>query len=164
MPALGTLVPSLRRKGSTEIAKPPAGWVGSKAGKRGDLVTIDSNGRLDQAVAAGNNVGASTKLAFLKTALASGDAQGTACEAEKFDDDVLLELPVTNDDTAIATTNAMVGKQYELRRTTTTGYYVVNSNATTNVKVEVVAISKRYAVGEVGGTLLCRVLPAARVA
>lgn len=165
MPALGTYpLTALRRKGPPEIAFPPAGWVGSKAGKRGDIVTIDANGRGDQAAAAGANVTSATRVGFLGTAFSASDAQGSTCKIEKFDDDTLLELPATTTDTAVATTNAMVGKQYQLRRTTTTGYYTADTNLTATPVVEVVAISKRYAVGEVGGYFLCRVLPTARLA
>ena len=164
MPALGTFLTALRRKGSTEVAFPPAGWVGSKAAKRGDIVTVDTNGRGDQAAAAGNSFTNTTRIGFMGTAMSASDAQGTACKIEKFDDDTLVELPACTTDTAVATTNAMVGKQYQLRRTTTTGYYVVDTNLTATPVVEVVAISKRYAIGEVGGTLLCRVLSAARLA
>lgn len=165
MPALGTFKYSIRRSGSTDITSPPLGWVGSKAGAKGDLVIL-SSGVVDQAVTTlGNNIGAGARLALLSTpTILSTAPVNTPCEIEKFDDDTLIELPATTGGAATATSTSLIGAQREVKRVTGSGYYTVDVGSTTNNVVEIVAISPRYIAGEVGGTYLCRILPAARLA
>lgn len=165
MPAIGSILPKIRKSGSSDIGQPPAGWVGSKLGRKGDLVQIDSNGRVDQVVAVSTAVtSASPRIAMLQQSVSSSIAQGTVVPIEKFDDDTLLVLQASNaSDAAVATTNAMVGQQYPLRRAAD-GTYVVNTATNTNPVVEVVDRDPAYNLGETGGTLLCRVLPAMRLA
>jgi len=167
MPTLGSVVPVLRKSGSSDIASPPAGWIGSKLGLKGDLVTLDANGRVDQAVAVNVAItSGSPRIAYLSQNVAASVAQNTAVAIEKFDDDTLISLPVSNtsDSAAIPTTLAQVGKQYQLRRTNTTGIYVIDTLLTATPVVEVVGIDPRYPVGENGGLLICRVLAGARLA
>jgi len=168
MPTIGSIVPILRKSGSSDIVSPNLGWVGSKAASKGDLVTIDANGRADQLVAVTTAYTSATggRLGAIDRALTSSAAQGSAVNVEKLDDDTLIALQATNgteSNQAQATTNAMIGKQFPLYRTTS-GVYTVNVTTNTNPVVECVAIDPRYNVGEVGGTLLLRVLPAFRLA
>jgi hypothetical protein len=166
MPATGTMWPVLRRDGASRPRIDTKGkWVGSKLGLEGDLVTKDANGRYDQAVAAGANIGANTKIAFLGGKVAATvAADGQAPPVEKLGDDELLELQaVDGAGAAVATTQAMEGDTLEIKRLAS-GQYAVDTSATANAKVEVIGVSPRYGLGEVGGYLLCRVLPAARLA
>ena len=167
MPSTLTRVVNVYRTGSTDITTPPNGWVGSKLGTKGDLVTLDSNGRVDQAVAAGSNVGANTRLALLNDAVASTVAQGASVGIEKLDDDTLIELPVTSGDSAISTPSTtlptLIGKQYEIRRVTTSGIYTVDTSATTNVKCEVVSLGTVFPTSDNFSTVLVKILSAARI-
>jgi len=168
MPTLGTIPIRIRKSGSTKTQTPPGGWVGSKAGKKGDLVTLDSNGRVDQVVAAGNHItSASDTLAYLSQARVVGDAQGTLTQIDKFDEDTLLAVPACTvsgtTPTAVATTNAMIGQQYPLLRDASSNL-CLNTSTNTNPVCEVVDWSRDYKIGEVGGILLVRILPSQRVA
>jgi len=156
----------LRKKGPSNVAFPPAGWVGSKAGTKGDFITLDSNGRVDQAAAGGSNIGSTTRVALLATpSISSSATAGAACAIEKLDDDTLIELQATSSDSLAATANSMVGKRYEVRRITTELNYTVDTStgASSNPTVEVVEISKRFPVGTSGGTLICRVIGSQRI-
>jgi hypothetical protein len=165
MPALGTHWPYLRSLGGGSPNVMVDGkWVGTKAALEGDLLTIDANGRFDQAVAAGANVGAATKLAFCNQTILSSEAANFTMSAEKFSDENLIELQAVDAAGAVvATAQAKKGDQQEIRRCAN-GQYAVDTATSANAKVEIVGISPRYPVGEVGGYYLCRVLAAARVA
>jgi len=165
MPAVQRLSNTVTRTVTPTLDTPAAGWIGStNTAVLGDFVTIDANGRVTIAVAAGSNVGANTTLALFAGpgSVASGTATGTTVQIEYFDNNTRIELQaVDNAGAPVATTAAMVGDSYELRNVG--GIYCVDTATTTNAKVQVVAISPRYAVGEVGGTLICKVVPAARI-
>jgi hypothetical protein len=163
MPALGTMWPVHRKDGGSAKIDTKGKWVGSKAGVEGDLVTRDANGRYDQAVAAGSNIGANTKIGILNQDVLSTVAADGQVSVERFDDDSVLELQaVDGSGVAVATTQAMVGDSLEIKRLAS-GQYAADTATTTNAKVEVIGISPRYALGEVGGFLLCRVIAAQRL-
>lgn len=107
-----------------------AGWVGSKAGVRGDLVTIDSNGKIDQAAAAGATVGTTVKLGILDTDIASSVAaasdEALAVKYQPIDDQMLLEVQLVTDveaaETALTAAAAHVGDMIGFGRLTDGGY------------------------------------------
>lgn len=164
MPAIGTVVPRLHRTGASKIDT-NGKWVGSKLGKKADLVTIDANGRYDQVVAASNAItSASGRIAALGQGIKASVLVDTKCQAEKFDDDVIIVLPcATSAGAAKATTQAMKGKLFPLFRDAS-GNYVVNTDSNTNPVVECIDIDPAYNVGEVGGLLQLRVLQGQRLA
>jgi len=165
MPSIGSILPILRKSGSSDISSPPAGWIGSKAGQKGDLVTIDSSGRVDQVVAVSTAITSSSpRIAALGQNLKDTVPATTIVIVEKLDDDTLIALQASNaSDAAVVTAKTMVGQQYPLRRTAG-GTYVVNTATNTAPVVEMVGLDPRYNEGEAGGTLLCRVLPSMRLA
>jgi len=121
--------------------KTNAGWVGSKLGTHGDLVTIDANGYIDQAVAVNTVVAATTRVGRLQIDIASTIAVATdealAVTYQPFNPDSLAEYQLITGadlDTVVTATAAMVGDIYGLARTTL-GAYVVDTNTTTHVRV-----------------------------
>ncbi len=112
---------------------------------KGDLLAIDSNGRVTQAVAAGNNVGASTATTVMLIADQNSLSQAvdTLIQVLTVNEDTTLTMLVMNSDTAPTVPSPLTwqGKFYEVRRCTASPYpYVVDYSQTTNTKVEVVDI------------------------
>lgn len=109
-----------------------AGWVGSKAGKVGDFVQIDSNGYTDQAAAAGAAVAGTVDVGILNTKVASTVA---AASAEAMDveyricsDKTRIWLPqVNNSDTFTTVTDDLIGDARGIYRRST-GDYAWDSN------------------------------------
>lgn len=164
MPAIGSVAPRLHRGGGSIIIDTDGQWVGSKAAKRTDLVTLDSNGRYDQVVAVSTAINSSSsRFGAISQPVKSTAAQGTKVSVDKFDDDVLIALPcATSAGVAKATALAMKGKLYPLYRDAN-GNTTVNTDSNTNPVVEVVDIDPNWPTGEVGGFLLCRVLQSMRL-
>jgi len=163
MPVVGTHWPILHNGGAPAKIDTDGRWVGSKTGIEGDLVTVDANGRYDQAVAVSNDIADATRIAYLNTDILSSVAADGACSVQKFDGHTVLELQACdNTGAAVATSNAMKGDLIEIFRRSD-GQYVANTSQSVDVKVEVLGVSPRYPVGEVGGTLLCRVLETERI-
>lgn len=108
---------------SPDIRKTEAGWVGSKAGSRNGIGTIDANGFIDVARAAGGALTNTVNIAVLQNDIASSVA-AAAAEALDFEIRVPGEyteigLPVvTNSDTFITPTAAMRGDSFGLYRRT----------------------------------------------
>jgi|GEM_PF-4730825 len=171
MPSIGSVIATLRRSGSSNIDIPNLGWVGSKAGIKHDIVVIDTNGRADQAVATSTALNSSPspppRVAILGQKMDASAAQNAACNIEKWDEDCTLSLPCANSTgVALATADNMKNKQYALFRDGN-GNYVVNTSANgpgANPIVECVGIDPAYPVGEVGGLLVCRLLPTYQLA
>jgi len=143
MPTALTRELTISAGGFTDIRPRPV--AATQTITKGDiLIASDSNGRATQAASAGNNVGAAG--ANLRLAIAAQDAASLATDTEIQLDFVggqtMLRMPLLNDDTPLAWSNAYLNKQYEIRRVTTTGQYGVNTNANTNSKVEVVAVDE----------------------
>lgn len=147
MPSALTREMTVSAGGKTDIRPRPV--AATQTIKLGDiLIASDSNGRVTQAASAGNNVAAAA--ANVRLAIAAQDAASLAADTEiavQFvgNGNKMLRMPLLNDDTPLAWSNAYLNKQYEIRRVTTTGEYGVNTNATTNVKVEVVGVDESTA-------------------
>ncbi len=166
MPSIGSITPDFHKSGSSDIDTPNLGWIGAKAGNSRDLVTIDANGRVDQvvAVATAYNSTTGSRVALLGASVAAAAAQGTLVPIEKWDEDASLSMQcATAAGAAKATADNMKGKQFPLFRDAN-GNYVVNTDSNANPVVECIDIDPNYAVGEVGGTLICALLPAFRLA
>jgi hypothetical protein len=164
MPSTLTAFPKRRRQGSSKLAAPQGGFLTGTALADADFVTIDANGRVTLAVAAGNNVGAATKLALSNQTRASGDATGTKHWIEYFDDEAYVILPVTTGGGTVNSNVNNVGKQYELRNQG--GIWCVDVGANTNVKVEIVAWhdTNTYPIGTAFAPAICKIVAAARIA
>ena len=166
MPISLTRVIRVQRTGSTDLQYPPNGASSGLTCAVGDLVSLDVNGRVTQAGAVGANLVAAVRFGVANEAITAA-TQGANLGVEKLDDDTLIELPVTAADVAIATpaTTAptLIGKQFEVRRVTTSGIYTVDSSATTNVKVEVVALGNTFPTSDNFATVICKVLAGARL-
>ena len=173
MPTTLTRVTHIARSGSSDVVAPPAGWVGSKLGTRGDIVTL-SSGAVDQSHAAGSTIADATRIAWLAGNVASTVAAGALIPIEKFDDDTEVELPIADSgngtlgvpgavSTPSTTMPTLVGVQRGITRATDGTYYVNNAVTTTaSCKVEIVRLGTRYPV-EGFMTVICKVLPGARV-
>ena len=166
MPSTLNRVIRVQRTGSSDIQYPPNGASSGLTCAPGDLVSLDANGRVTQAGASGANLGATVRFGVANEGVTAA-TQGVNLGVEKLDDDTLIELPVTSGDGSIATpaTTAptLIGKQFEVRRVTTSGIYSVDSSATTNVKVEVVALGTTYPTSDNFATVICKVLSGARL-
>lgn len=189
MPSTLTRVAQVYKSGSTDLAFPPAGWVGSKLGTKGDIVTMTTAGIVDQSAAVTNLLaapGAGARIACLNDSIpASGStgtlpsAAGTIVGIEKFDDDTLIELPLAASavgagtvgvPAAIAATPALVlaaaiaaiNSQFRLARATN-GTYYVDFSTTSTPHVEIVGLGTRYPASANFATVLCRVLSNARI-
>ncbi len=166
MPTTLNRVIRVQRTGSSDIQYPPNGASAGLTCAVGDLVSLDVNGRVTQAGASGANLGATVRFGVANESVTAA-TQGVNLGVEKLDDDTLIELPVTSGDAAIATPAStaptLIGKQFEVRRVTTSGIYSVDSSATTNVKVEVVALGTTYPIADNFATVICKVLAGARL-
>lgn len=139
MPTTVTRELTIYREGASTLRRSPV--AASQTLVKGDLVAIsDANGRVSQASAVGSNVGAAG--ANLRLAIAAQSSAGAAADTlvsvESVSENVTLRMPLCSGDNAQAWSNAYRNKQYEIRRRTTTGEYVVDVSASTNVKVEVI--------------------------
>lgn len=142
-----------------DVQKTAAGWVGSKAGARNDVVTVDSNGYIDAARAAGGALTNTVNIAFLVTDVASTVA---ADSEEALDVQMRIpgeytevELPlVTNSDTFVTPTAAMQGDAMGLYRRTA-GDWAWDSNGSGHGIVKRVNVTR--------GTVTCVVPEANRV-
>jgi hypothetical protein len=108
---------------SADIRKTAAGWIGSKAGSRNGIGTVDSNGFIDVARAAGGALTNTVNICILQNDIASTVA-AAAEEALDFEMRIPSEfteigLPVvTSSDTYITPTAAMQGDSVGLYRLT----------------------------------------------
>lgn len=163
MPAIGTVPPRLHRQGPSLIDT-TGKWVGSKLGKRNDLVTIDANGRYDQLVAVSTAYNSTTaRFAALGQNIKSTVLVDAACMVEKFDDNNEIYLPcMTAAGAAKATTLAMKGKLFPGFRDSA-GNYGVNTDSNTNPVWECLGLSPEHSVGEVGGMLRLRAIAGSRL-
>jgi hypothetical protein len=139
MPSTVTRELTVYREGPSTLRQSPV--AASQTIVKGDLVAIaDSSGRVAQAASAGANIGvagANLRLAIAAQSSAAAAAD-TLVTLETVSENVTLRLPLCSGDTAQAWSNAYRSKQFEVRRRTTTGEYVVDVSASTNVKVEVI--------------------------
>lgn len=107
-----------------DIQTTAAGWVGSAAGVRNNIGTVDSNGYIDNARAAGGALTNTVNICILHNDIASSVAAASA-EALAFQMRIPGEyteigLPVVNNsDTLITPTAAMQGDAVGLYRRTT---------------------------------------------
>lgn len=136
-----------------------AGWIGSAAGTHDDLITIDSNGFITEAVAAGNAVGSTTKVGFLgqdvASSVAAASAAALAVQFRAPQETTEVELSVVNNsDTLITPTAAMEGDTIGLYRRST-GEYVADTNGSTHLFVKRANIAR--------GTVIGIIVPALRV-
>lgn len=130
-------ISTIRGRGGGEVRGTALGWIGSKAGAKGDFVTVDSSGYIDQAAAAGAAVNTSLDLAILNNKIASTvAAAASAALATKMrimhDDDTIELQVVTNSDTEVTVTTAMVGDAMGVYRLST-GDYAADTNATAHL-------------------------------
>lgn len=144
MPLTVTREMTVTRLCSTEKRVRPV--AASQTIKRGDVVVAsDSNGRVAQAVAAGNNVGAAganNRLAVFASADIASSVVDTSVEVEFVAERSVLRMPLCSGDSAQAWSIAYLNKRYEIRRKATSGEYVVDVSATTNPKVEVLGVDE----------------------
>lgn len=154
---------SVRDKGLPDIRSAAkyggAGWIGSKAGVRGAFVTIDSNGYVDQAAAAGAAVSGTVDVGILHSDVASSVAADSsdalAVEYRVPTDETFVELSlVNNSDTLVTVANTRVGESLGLYRVTT-GEYCADANASTHLYVTGVNVTK--------GTVICKIIEANRL-
>lgn len=130
-------------------------------GENDILIFSDSSGYVAQAAAAGNNIaaaGANVRLCIPHELVDVAKTAGTGVRVRQVTGETLLILPLSNDDAAAAWSAAYRGKRYELRRCTTTGYYTVNINATTNAKVEIVDVVEETK-NDTCAYVICRPIP-----
>jgi len=122
----------IKDRNSPDIRKTAAGWVGSKAGIRNQIGTVDSNGYIDVARTAGGALTNTVDICILQNDIASSVAAG-AQEALDFEmrvpgGETEIGLPVVNNsDTWITPTAAMQGDAFGLYRRTT-GDWAWDSN------------------------------------
>lgn len=131
-----------------------AGWIGSKAGKRNDFVTIDSNGYVDAARAAGGAITSTVDVGLLHSDVAStvaaDSADALAVEYRILTDETVVELPlVNNSDTYVTVANTRVGESLGLYRLTN-GTWAADANASGHLYVTGVNVTK----GTVKGVIL----------
>jgi hypothetical protein len=114
--------------------------------KKGDLCVLDSNGRLNPAVALGTAAEAftaypttMTRLCIADQNVASSTATDTLVQVYFVDDDTQLEMIVTNGGAAVAFPSPFTfrGKQCNLYRNTA-GVWVVDEASTTYTPVEII--------------------------
>jgi hypothetical protein len=118
----------------------------SQTFKKGDFLTVDSNGRLAQAISAGSRVGATTAA----TNNTAGRVVGQACQdATGTTGAYIVYTPVANHEfmlpvyhstaaSAVPNTN-QIGTSYELIRVNVTvPYWAVDLEHTTNLKATIV--------------------------
>ena len=146
-------------RSTPEIRGAALGWIGSKACSRGHFVTVDSNGYIDQAAAAGAAVSSTLDVAVAVNDIASTVA-AAADEALDFQmrvcsDQTEIELPVvTNSSTLVTPTTAMQGDAVGLYRRST-GDYAWDTNGTSHGIVTRVDTTR--------GTLTCKLIEANRL-
>ena len=142
-----------------DIRKTAAGWVGSKAGVRNQIGTVDANGYIDVARSAGGALTNTVNICILHDDIASSVAAGSD-EALAFQMRIPGEyteigLPVVNDsDTYITPTAAMQGDAVGLYRCTD-GSWAWDINGTGHGVVTRVNVSR--------GIIYCVVPEANRV-
>lgn len=149
--------------GVPDVKTTPAGWVGSLAGVRNDVITIDASGFITEAVAAGNPVGATTKIGILGDNIAStvAAASDTALQTmyRSPRDSTILEFAVVNNsDTLITPTAAMVGDKIGLYRLSAAApvspnAYVADINGSTHFEVTDINLARGTVKGRITNTL-----------
>ncbi len=138
MPSIVTRELTLAREGGTKIRQCPV--AASQTIVKGDIVIIsDGSGLVTQAANPGANIaaaGANVRLAVAGQTSVNA-AAGTKIAIEIVDEGTRLRMPLCADDLAQVWATAQRNKQFEIRRRSSTGEYVVNVSASTNPKVEV---------------------------
>lgn len=151
MPTTLTRCMIIHKRGSPSIARPPSGWEGSLAAKKGDLVYLAS-GVVTHAANTSATLGTTQKSAVLNADVAASVLVNGIVEIEKLDDDTLLELPIATSSggslgTPLAVANAtlptLVGNTYDISRDSL-GTYYVNANLASNQKVEIVELGTAF--------------------
>ena len=109
--------------------------------KQGDLFyKASATGRLTAAAAAGANVAASVTISSMAIyAIDTALDIDTEIHTHPCKPRGRAIMSLCNDDAVAPWLDSYRGKEYEIRRCTTTGFYAVNINATTNTKVRVVS-------------------------
>lgn len=136
-----------------------AGWIGSKAGARNAFITIDSNGYVDQAAAAGAAVSGTVDVGLLvddvASTVAADSTDAKAVRYRIFTDETEIELPlVNNSDTFVTVLATRVGESLGIYRRST-GDYAADANASSHLYVTGVNVAK--------GTVRCKVIEANRL-
>jgi len=143
---------------SPDIGTVEAGWVGSKAGSRNHIVTIDSSGRLDQAAAAGAVItppaaGLGILVNDIASTVAVDSEEALDVQFRRPTDSMRLELALitsgTSFTTLVAPTATRVGEIIGLARRTE-GEYVADTTGTDLFKVTKVNVTR----GTVKGYIL----------
>jgi hypothetical protein len=176
MPTTLQRVAQVYKSGSTDLAYPPLGWVGTLAAIKGDLVTLTA-GVINPAVAVSSTIGNTTKLGILNDSCLATEIPTASVPVikglEKFDDDTLIELPIATSSgaslaapvgvsTPSTTLPTLVGSQFQISRNSA-GVYYVNQALTSNTHCEVVALGTRYSTGQAFSTVLVRIVAANRI-
>jgi len=154
-------VNTVRRASSTEQITPEGGFLTGTALARFDFVTIDSNGRVTLAAASNANVGA-IRIGRATNATAAAVATGTLIPIEILDEKFEVSLPLTTGGSTVAWNVNMVSKQYELRNNG--GVWCVDTSATTNKALEIVGLDPNTPSGDAFPAVICKILPAFRLA
>lgn len=132
--ATAAMNPQVRNNSTPVIRKSQAGWVGSKAAKRRDIIKLDASGFIDQAVAVSTQVDTGTLIGIANQAIGSGIA-AAAERAMGFTyqiptGDTILEMKVVNgNDTEVTVAATMIGDKMAIRRTAN-GHYCADQNST----------------------------------
>lgn len=139
----------------------PAGWVGSKAGARGNFVTVDASGYIDQAAAVSNAV-ATVRVGVLDTDVASTVAADSSDALDvtyrPLTDLDEITLPLITSGTSVVNfvtvANTRVGDLVGLARRTA-GDYCWDTTGTDYAKVKSVDVAN--------GLVTCVVLSTMRL-
>lgn len=156
MPSSATRMMSVFQTGSSKVELKPV--AASQTFKKGDYLINDANGRVALAAAAGANIAAVNAAGYGKCYIADQDcnslAVDTLVQVVVGNDDTLLRMPLTNNGSAQAFAQSQVGKVYEVRNVS--GNFMVDTNANTNAKVEVVERDPNTPAGDTWGAVLVR--------
>lgn len=144
--------PAYGSRGKQRIVALPE--AASQTFKKGDFLTLDANGRVQQALSAGNNVGGISVNATGNRIVgrAEADASGTTGKLAPVmtPGGTQFELPVYNPTPASAVpSTAQIGKQYDLRYATGSpkNFWAVDISSTANPKLKIVDMLAAYHTG-----------------
>jgi hypothetical protein len=171
MPSTLTRNGQIARNGATQYNEPPAGFLTGTAITSADLVTLDASGRVTQAVAVGTTIANATLIASANLSTAASVATGTPVGIEKFTEDCYVTLPIADSTAgtvgvpgAATGLNATIGIPYGISRSTA-GIYYLDKGVTTTVSTKAVPIAFDPASAlDTFPFMVCKVIPAARLA
>lgn len=138
-------MPSFGARGKKRIVELPE--AASQTFKKGDFLTLDSNGRVQQTLSAGNNLGATTastnNTALRIVGRAEADASGVTgrfVPVMVAEPGTAFSLPVYHGTPSSAVPNtSLVGKSYPLRYASgSPAYFALDISTTTDFKAKVV--------------------------